>query len=216
MKTTVVIYFYIAIVYATIVFLILIDFEFKTVLNIPEMKSSPIKNHFYKNKKVLVLSLLAPTTMSKSATLSRKERLAKIRAAKAAKDGASSSSSTGSKKRARPQDTPPSSNNTDTNHPTEPTDNKNIKFRNYDPGTRLKAQKLDHAQPPSIAASAKVSEAVAIAGAPRNPDAPIVVVQKKIDWDLKRDIEPQLKILERRTRIAVRELLKQQMQGGAQ
>jgi coiled-coil domain-containing protein 12 len=180
------------------------------------MKSSPIKNHFYKNKKVLVLSLLAPTTMSKSATLSRKERLAKIRAAKAAKDGASSSSSTGSKKRARPQDTPPSSNNTDTNHPTEPTDNKNIKFRNYDPGTRLKAQKLDHAQPPSIAASAKVSEAVAIAGAPRNPDAPIVVVQKKIDWDLKRDIEPQLKILERRTRIAVRELLKQQMQGGAQ
>ena len=151
--------------------------------------------------------------MSKSATLSRKERLAKIRAAKAAKDGASSSSSTGSKKRARPQDTPPSSTNTDTNHPT---DNKNIKFRNYDPGTRLKAQKLDHAQPPSIAASAKVSEAVAIAGAPRNPDAPIVVVQKKIDWDLKRDIEPQLKILERRTRIAVRELLKQQMQGGAQ
>jgi coiled-coil domain-containing protein 12 len=173
-------------------------------------------NH-HQNKKEKGSVPACTHTMSKSATLSRKERLAKIRAAKAAKDGASSSSSsTGSKKRARPQDTPPSSTNTDTNHPTEPTDNKNIKFRNYDPGTRLKAQKLDHAQPPSIAASAKVSEAVAIAGAPRNPDAPIVVVQKKIDWDLKRDIEPQLKILERRTRSAVRELLKQQMQGGAQ
>ena len=148
--------------------------------------------------------------MSKSATLSRKERLAKIRAAKAAKDGtSSSSSSSSSKKRSRP--TPETTATTTT---TTTTSGADLKFRNYDPGTRLKAQKLDHAQPPSVVASVKVSEAVAIAGAPRNPDAPIVVVQKKIDWDLKRDIEPQLKIIERRTRIAVRELLKrEQMQG---
>ena len=75
----------------------------------------------------------------------------------------------------------------------------------------MKAQKLEHANPPSVSASVKVSEAVAVAGAPRDPTAPIVVVQKKIDWDLKRDIEPQLKIIERRTRIAIKELLKQQM-----
>jgi len=148
--------------------------------------------------------------MSKSATLSRKERLAKIRAAKAAKEGVDpissssspSSSSLSSKKRRR---------STDSSLTTNDTDNTNIKFRNYDPVTKLKAQKLEHANPPSVSASVKVSEAVAVAGAPRDPTAPIVVVQKKIDWDLKRDIEPQLKIIERRTRIAIRELLKQQM-----
>ena len=89
-----------------------------------------------------------------------------------------------------------------------------LQFRNYEPGTgSSKARRLDRGLPPSVAASAQVSEAVAVAGAPRNPDAPIIIVQKKIDWDLKRDIAPQLKTLERRTRIAIREVLKQQLQG---
>ena len=151
--------------------------------------------------------------MSKSATLSRKERLAKIRAAKLAKDGgsASSSSSTSSinsKKRQRPTDD-------DINLADQSTTNKDsVKFRNYDPATgSQKTRRLDNHQPPSVAAELKVSNAVAVAAAPRDQSAPIVVVQKKIDWDLKRDIEPQLKIIERRTRIAIREILKQQLQG---
>jgi hypothetical protein len=155
--------------------------------------------------------------MSKSITISRKERLEKLRAAKAAKDGgitSSSSSSTSSKKRPRNDDGAQSSStnrNTNTNTTAEPS---KVKFRNYAPGTiGSKIRKLKHSQPPSAVASAIVSEAVAVAGAPRDPTAPIVVVQKKIDWDLKRDIEPQLRIIERRTRIAIRELLKQQLQG---
>jgi len=149
--------------------------------------------------------------MSKSITISRKERLEKLRAAKAAKDGPPTSSSTNSSKKKRSRNDVDDADDAQT---FSTTTSSKVQFRNYAPGTvGSKMRKLKQSQPPSAVANAIVSEAVAVAGAPRDPTAPIVVVQKKIDWDLKRDIEPQLKIIERRTRIAIRELLKKQLQG---
>ena len=87
-----------------------------------------------------------------------------------------------------------------------------ITFRNYAPSApKLKRGHKDVDDPPSVTAGGKVDAALSQATEPRDPEEPLVVRQKKIDWDLKRDIQPQMDILERRTRIATRELLRRQL-----
>jgi hypothetical protein len=172
-----------------------------------------------------------------AASKSRKERLAALRAKKAAaaasgstrgtaNGSASSTSSTSttsstggsagdvsaSRKRQRPS---PSSASSAASASQDGA--RSVKFRNYAPA----AETSDAAtpaliQPPSEIVGERVAGAVAEAMAPRDPGAPIVIVQKKIDWDLKRDVAPMLDMLEMRTRIAVRELLRQQLAGVAQ
>ena len=162
--------------------------------------------------------------MSMAASKSRKQRLAALKAKRMASQAGTPQSnevatatrtgsggggvdSTDSRKRQRPG---PSDN-------PEPT--RSVKFRNYAPTTTDTEKAVVRPapiQPPSEAVGDRVAGAVAEATAPRDPSEPIKIVQKKIDWDLKRDVAPQLDILEKRTRIAIRELLRQQLVNAAQ
>ena len=174
--------------------------------------------------------------MSIPAMEARKERLARLRARKAAKDSrpgagdsakdadASAGASTAASSPGRageatgPETGAPSRKRvraaleeTSSSSPTRRA-GATITFRNYAPsGPILQRGHRGADDPPSTTAGEKVDAALSQATEPRDPEEPLVVRQKKIDWDLKRDIQPQMDILERRTRIATRELLRRQL-----
>ena len=155
-----------------------------------------------------------------AASKSRKDRLAALRAKKAAAAGRASGSA-GSAAKATNSGADSSESDLAASRkrqraPASTQPSRTLKFRNYTPGpetSSVAAPVTIH--PPSEIVGERVAGAVADAMAPRDPTAPIVIVQKKIDWDLKRDVAPQLDILEKRTRIAIRELLRKQLIGSA-
>ena len=152
----------------------------------------------------------------------RKERLAALRAKKAAANGGQLS---GKKNLSRalsgsPDDTAgrgPASRKRQRLADSSSSSPRLVKFRNYVPKSKpVSAKETSSIEPPSETLSKRVAGAVAAATNPRDAAAPIVIVQKKIDWDLKRDVAPQLNILETRTQIAIRELLRHQLAKSSQ
>ena len=97
----------------------------------------------------------------------------------------------------------------------EPTVTPNITFRNYVPQDESLVQKAPEDEPEPAAKKLKLEDALVKAqeevrqqsSNASNFDA----TTKKINWDLKRDIEPQLDKLERRTQKALVALLKERL-----
>ena len=79
-----------------------------------------------------------------------------------------------------------------------------LRFRNYAPRDAALAQ---HAAPPPPLPSALAPTAPGADPALPSPGAPVLLVPKRANWDLKRDLAPKLEALERMTQRAIAELV---------
>jgi len=86
-----------------------------------------------------------------------------------------------------------------------------LRFRNYVPRDAALSQLVVPATlPPSIGGGGEAAPAPLPA-----PDAPILLVPKRANWDLKRDIAPKLESLERMTQRAIAELVQSKVEAAA-
>ena len=97
----------------------------------------------------------------------------------------------------------------------EPTVTPNITFRNYVPQDESLVQKAPEDELEPAAKKLKLEDALVKAQEEVRQQSSnasnFVATTKKINWDLKRDIEPQLDKLERRTQKALVALLKERL-----
>jgi hypothetical protein len=88
-----------------------------------------------------------------------------------------------------------------------------LKFRNYAPRDAALAA---HAAPLTApSALATESTAATILAAPTPSDAPVLIVPKKANWDLKRDLAPKLERLSKMTQRAIGEIVAARAVAGA-
>jgi len=88
-----------------------------------------------------------------------------------------------------------------------------LRFRNYAPRDAALAQHVAPLPVPSSEA-ADLASAAAAASAPAPADAPVLIVPKKANWDLKRDLAPKLERLSKLTQRAIGELVAARAAGG--
>ena len=92
--------------------------------------------------------------------------------------------------------------------PSEPV----LRFRNYAPRDAALAQ---HAAPPPPLPTALAPTAPGADPALPSPGAPVLLVPKRANWDLKRDLAPKLEALERMTQRAIAELVQSRVAAAA-
>jgi coiled-coil domain-containing protein 12 len=111
---------------------------------------------------------------------------------------------------------------------TAPTTSRPITFRNYTPAHGILNEENNKEEPsskrsrqeeqPAVPASSALEQALekakaeAAITARHRTENLAVVAPKKMNWDLKRDIQPKLDKLERRTQKAIVQLLKERLQ----
>ena len=92
-----------------------------------------------------------------------------------------------------------------------------LRFRNYLPNDATLRESAEPAQPlPTAQAADAAAKAAAQLAAPS--DAPLTIVPKRLNWDLKRDLAPKLARLDRDTQRAIAEILRDRVaaaSGGA-
>jgi hypothetical protein len=91
-----------------------------------------------------------------------------------------------------------------------------IKFRNYAPRDAALASLAAPlpAAPSAQAADVAAAASDAAAAAPA-PDAPVLIVPKKPNWDLKRDLAPKLELLSKLTQRAIGQIVREQAAAAA-
>jgi hypothetical protein len=87
-----------------------------------------------------------------------------------------------------------------------------LRFRNYVPRDAALAQ---HVVAPVLPAAPAAAAAGGDAAPLPEPDAPVLLVPKRANWDLKRDIAPKLESLERMTQRAIAELVQSKVAAAA-